>query len=520
MTTEEFKTGEYVVYLNGTYRIVNDGKHYILFSVNENTSTYVVHVQYGSPRLRLWTVRDAKDGDALVYGHDKMPFIFKGLLDKFHPECPVAYCGIGNDGTFVINTCDGWWTDEKVQPATKEQRDLLFQKMKEAGYEWDPHTKKIIEVTMATIDYKEKYMQALERARQFSEKPYLEDSAGIVEYIFPELKESEDGVRKALISFLKSPFVNENITDEKVTPWIAWLEKQEIKEDAERKELRKIELEPTEGWYDFIRWFVKQRTDDYTLIPSDDDIHKWGDNILNHARKVLEKSPSWSEEDQEMLNQVIEDIVKLAGPYVCYHKDVDWLKSLKDRVLPQPKQEWSEEDDDDAWLNDIISKAECNLELDKDEIDWLKSIKYRIQPQLEQDFTDDDKEQIKKISEAINNYYPCNESSEMRIWLNSIKDRIEWLKSIISRQQPKQEWSEEDDRMYNRIVSFIPQHLTAESYTDCINWLKSLRPQNRWKPSNDIIMYLERAIEEESRPKDFQMALNNLLEQLKKLREE
>jgi hypothetical protein len=42
------------------------------------------------------------------------------------------------------------------------------------------------------MDYKEKYEQALERARQFGEKPYLEDSAGIVEYIFPELKESED----------------------------------------------------------------------------------------------------------------------------------------------------------------------------------------------------------------------------------------------------------------------------------------------------------------------------------------
>lgn len=45
---------------------------------------------------------------------------------------------------------------------------------------------------MATIDYKEKYEQAMERARQFIEKPYLEDSAGIVKYIFPELEESED----------------------------------------------------------------------------------------------------------------------------------------------------------------------------------------------------------------------------------------------------------------------------------------------------------------------------------------
>jgi hemerythrin len=50
-------------------------------------------------------------------------------------------------------------------------------------------------------------------------------------------------------------------------------------------------------------------------------------------------------------------------------------------------------------------------------------------------------------------------------------------------------WSEEDDRMYNRIVSFIPQHLTAESYTACINWFKDLKDrvqsQSQWKPSDE-----------------------------------
>lgn len=39
----------------------------------------------------------------------------------------------------------------------------------------------------------------------------------------------------------------------------------------------------------------------------------------------------------------------------------------------------SEEDDDDAWLNDIISKAECNLQLNKGEIDWLKSLRHQSQ---------------------------------------------------------------------------------------------------------------------------------------------
>ena len=75
--------------------------------------------------------------------------------------------------------------------------------------------------------------------------------------------------------------------------------------DFEKKELKKIEQNPIDKykeWYDFIRLFVKQRTDDYNLIPSRDDIHKWGDDILNHAIKVLEQNTTdWSKEDEQYL---------------------------------------------------------------------------------------------------------------------------------------------------------------------------------------------------------------------------
>ena len=69
------------------------------------------------------------------------------------------------------------------------------------------------------MDYKKAYKEALERAKQG--KP--------IDEVFPELAGSEDErIRENLIDFLKSPFVNENITDEKVTPWIAWLEKKKV----------------------------------------------------------------------------------------------------------------------------------------------------------------------------------------------------------------------------------------------------------------------------------------------------
>ena len=93
-----------------------------------------------------------KDGDILVCKEDKKPFIFKGFLDKFHPDCPVAYCGIDIKDTFAVSPGDGWWTDGEVQFATKEQSDYLFQKMREAGYEWNPDTKELKEIEQPPVE--------------------------------------------------------------------------------------------------------------------------------------------------------------------------------------------------------------------------------------------------------------------------------------------------------------------------------------------------------------------------------
>lgn len=93
-----------------------------------------------------FTIQDAKDGDVLVTKENKRPFIFKGLLDSNHPNCPVAHCGIVSGSRFLIY----WWTDVEVCPATKEQRDLLFQKMKEAGYEWNDKEKELKKIKQET----------------------------------------------------------------------------------------------------------------------------------------------------------------------------------------------------------------------------------------------------------------------------------------------------------------------------------------------------------------------------------
>ena len=136
-----FKVGDWVIYecgkdsatleikniVDGSYEFTDDSAINV---VDENT-------------LRLWTIKDAKDGDVLVYGdnpadhHLRIIMLFKSMrtfnsaFNHFH---------IFDDEFRINDWCD---CGKTAHPATKEQRDLLFQKMKEAGYEWDVEKKEL-----------------------------------------------------------------------------------------------------------------------------------------------------------------------------------------------------------------------------------------------------------------------------------------------------------------------------------------------------------------------------------------
>lgn len=138
----KFKPGDWIVCdgIDSAARItgIDSGSYEAEFF---DGTTRFSDIEYVDGNFRLWTVRDAKDGDVLVNHNDEVPFIFKGFLNQDHPDCPVAYCGINDAGKFKICSGDYFWEDSNVKPATKEQRDLLFSKMRDAGYEWDAGNK-------------------------------------------------------------------------------------------------------------------------------------------------------------------------------------------------------------------------------------------------------------------------------------------------------------------------------------------------------------------------------------------
>lgn len=232
--------------------------------------------------VRLWTIQDAKNGDVLK--EDSCIFI----IERMKPDgTAIVHCCLFDDGDFDLVGSTLSFDVDSTYPATKEQRELLFTKMKEAGYEWN----------------------------------------------------------------------------------------------TEKKELKKIEQEST--WNEKIKGLNELETYILSLVPdmSLDAIKVDAKNIRYIINK--EKKPSWSEDDENMWLQVISEMKAIkSNSSTIFEKNIaqdkiDWLKSLKDRIQPQPKQEWSE--DDESMLTRCIGiLGKCYMgELPtkvEEELEWLKSI--------------------------------------------------------------------------------------------------------------------------------------------------
>ena len=110
-------------------------------------------------KAKLWTIQDAKDGDVLYH---KSPLT--GIEYIVMSRGVNGYGAV--DSYFRYNSADGFDTNipsvfsaklDDITPATKEQCDLLFQKMKEAGYEWDAEKKELKKIESKTA-WSEKYI--------------------------------------------------------------------------------------------------------------------------------------------------------------------------------------------------------------------------------------------------------------------------------------------------------------------------------------------------------------------------
>ena len=168
------------------------------------------------------------------------------------------------------------------------------------------------------MDYKEKYDKAIKRAKAMIKVANNQEEAyNSVITIFPELSESEDErIRKSIIELLNE--VHFTFKHYDINKMLAWLEKQD------------------------------------------------------------EQKPAWSEEDKQYLEDTL-TLLEGNRSVHTYGEVKNWLKSIKERVQPQPKQEWSEEDESNFQNIDSVLFYDKNLPEDTCMRlrNWLKSLKER-----------------------------------------------------------------------------------------------------------------------------------------------
>jgi hypothetical protein len=144
----KFKVGDWIAY--------NENKSSItpmqIIKITEDKYIVSGHWSYDFRTLEadwhLWTIADVKDGDVLCTyecGEPKIVFIHK-LIRKNGSNIFMYYCFYNiMYPRFDANNEPGCLAPkrEDVKHATKEQCDLLFAKMREAGYEWDADKKEL-----------------------------------------------------------------------------------------------------------------------------------------------------------------------------------------------------------------------------------------------------------------------------------------------------------------------------------------------------------------------------------------
>ena len=303
--------------LDNTYTYkTNDGEEYSCTHYSLENDT------------RLWTIQDAKDGDVLAAYECYV--IFKEI-DDLNIKCYCTYHCMNNP-MFFVNTLQN---KTAFHPATKEQRDLLFQKMKEAGYEWDAEKKELKEIKQDPTDNVEP---------KFKVGDIISDGISEVEIV---------SIDKNMYNVTIGDIEN----DAHICNWVVYFKDQEKWKLVEYKsynEENKKHPQPKQEWNEedeeILKELVEEVKDQLDSVPSPDCMDK---------------------EDEKVLKQL--------------NKWMNWLKSLKDRVQLQPKQEWSEEDE--YQINTILHGLDLKRELHKKEgnqveekryktqYDWLKSLK-------------------------------------------------------------------------------------------------------------------------------------------------
>lgn len=301
----KFKVGDWILYSGDHY----EGVRHIT-KIDENG--YYIE-RNGLPHgiipfnhevcMRLWTIKDAKPGDVLINWNNTI-FIFKAIEDetvKFH----IAYNEKWDAIKIPLTKLSHLGLSEpqfEFHPATKEQRDLLFTKMKEAGYAFDFEKKELKKIEDEEYNGEDYCIDSLYHAQRI-----LEKTLGEVDGY-----QSDDGIlsHQCAITAVKKLYEQKPAE---------WSEEDEYMLNETIQHLEElIRIDKTKHCACDVQYY--QRDIDWIKLLKD--------------RVQQQPKQEWSKEDEGVL---LESISVLQSS--CHWVLADKLKSIKQRYTWKPSEE-------------------------------------------------------------------------------------------------------------------------------------------------------------------------------------
>jgi len=251
----------------------------------------------------------------------------------------------------------------------------------------------------------------------------------------------------------------------------------------------------------------------------DEKIRKWikkelenkyvEDGIVNNV--LADKAFAWLEKQGEKpigicsghatgkLGEIIKDIE--AEPFDKYEGLTDFERTLADICIGWIGKEY-------GWKQYIKDNADILLKIAVEKFNSVQDATFEQKPA---DWSEEDERNWNNIWDVLDGRFELSDYGykEAAKWF--LENCSKGLKSL--RQQPKQEWSEEDEKMFCELSSSLLINI-SDQWVKYGKWLKSLKGRITWKPTEAQLASLTIACDRNDR---IGFDLTQLLEELKKL---
>ena len=321
-----------------------------------------------------------------------------------------------------------------------------------------------------------------------------------------EWSEKDERIRKELITHCKNTRCVTEKGAERIAKWIDWFEKQGCQKSVDKeytfKSIPRLldMIEPSDRAKSYCKKLIDSlQTEGYFIDAK----------IVGECLKQM---------NGEKVAMAVMDIEKQGEKPLTV--DIEsMIEAYEQRLLSQGNAVRNS-----PIINMCVAAFKHGVENTLDELHLRQG---------EQDGRDSKNKELKKIEQKST--WSREDEQNLNAVLGFIDDEYlrRWLKDVIHTKYDKNIWSGEDENGLGDALWAIQQARTiAKDENDMGNlwyaehWLKSLKPQNRWKPSDKQIKALEhfvRSIGESGYASPYDNStklLYSLLEQLKKLKEE